>query len=141
MFVAIWAWVGRAAKWLLKRCTKQWYLVEIKTSSHNDWGEYYPTRCSSLMAAKRYLTRCSSLLAAKRYLTDVTDTCYWLKCRILNPDGRVVDETVANDFYGAPMGIVFMYVETNMTCAEAMEIWRRQQLKDMDSRKCSDVQQ
>lgn len=128
MFAAIWAWVGRVVKWLLKRCTKQWYLVEIKTSSHNDWGEYYPTHCDSLMAAKRYLT-------------DVTDTCYWLKCRILNPDGRVVDETVANDFYGAPLDIVFMYVETNMTCAEVMEVWRRQQLKDMDSRKCSDVQQ
>ena len=126
MLSVIWAWVASVAKWLLKRCTKQWYLVETKTSSHNDWGEYYPTHCPSLTSAKQYLT-------------SVTDTYFWVKCRILDPDGNVVDETVANDFYDAPLDIMFMYIQTNMTCAEAMEVWRKQQLKTMDSRECSDV--
>lgn len=126
MFSAIWAWVGRVVKWLLKRCTKQWYLVEIKTSSHNDWNEYYPTHCDALRTAKQYLAH-------------VTDTYFWVKCRILDPDGNVVDESMANDFYCAPLDIVAMYVETDMSCADVLAAWRKQELRGMDSRKCSDA--
>lgn len=128
MFSAIRVWVVSVAKWLLKRCTKQWYLVEQKKSATDDWGDYHPTHCASLRDAKNYLAA-------------ATDTYFWTKCRILDPDGNVVDESMANDFYCAPLDIVFMYVETNMTCTEAMTVWRKQQLKDMDSRECCDVRQ
>lgn len=128
MFSAIWAWFASVAKWVLKRCTKQWYLVEVRTNVHNDWDAYYPTHCSSLRSAKRYLV-------------DVTDTRFWVKCRILDPDGNVVDETVANDFYEAPLDIVYMYVESSMTCAEVMAVWRRQELQKMTSQECNDVEQ
>lgn len=128
MVSAIWAWFASAAKWVLKCCTKQWYLVEVKTSSHSAWDEYYPTRCSSLRNAKRYLV-------------DVTDTYFWVKCRILDPAGNVVDETVANDFYDAPLDIVYMYVDTDMSCEAALQVWRKQELRRMDNRECSDVQQ
>jgi hypothetical protein len=128
MFPGIWAWIVRVAKWLLKRCTKQWYLVEVKTNAHNDWGEYYPTHCASLRDAKAYLV-------------GVTDTYFWVKCRILDPDGNVVSESAANDFYDAPPDIVTMYVETDMSCEAALQVWRKQELRRMDNRKCSDVQQ
>ena len=125
MFSAVWAWVVSVVSWLLKCCTKQWYLVEQKNRETDDWSDYHPTHCASLRDAKRYMVA-------------ATDTYFWIKCRILDPDGNVVDETVANDFYHTPLDIVYMYVETKMTCTEAMAIWRKQQLKDMDSRKCSD---
>lgn len=119
-----WTWVVGICKSLLKRCTTQWYLVETKTSSHNDWGEYYPVHCSSLREAKQYLVA-------------TADTYFWVQCRILGPDGRVVDETVANDFYEAPLDIVYMYVETAMTCADVVAIWRQQELRKLDSREDS----
>lgn len=128
MFAGIWAWVASVAKWLLKRCTKQWYLVEVKTNESNDWDVSYPTHCCSLRSAKRYLV-------------DVTDTYFWIKCRILDPDGNVVDETVANDFYGATLDIMYMYVENNMTCAETMAVWRQQEMQKMARQECSDVEQ
>ena len=126
MFAAIWAWIVGVCKALLKRCTKQWYLVEVKTSAHNDWGEYYPTHCSSLQHAKQYLVY-------------ATDTYFWVKCRILDPNGNIVEESTANDFYGAPPDIMTMYVETDMTCAEVMAVWRKQELRKMDSPEGSNV--
>ena len=112
MFAAIWAWVVRAAKWLLKHCTKQWYLVEQKKSAADAWTDYYPVHCATLQDAKRYLAA-------------ATDTYFWTKCRILDPDGNVVDESMANDFYCVSHKIALMYVETDMTCAEAVELWRQ----------------
>lgn len=126
MFHAVWAWVVGIWKALLKRCIKQWYLVETKTDAHNDWGEYYPVHCSSLRSAKQYLVA-------------TTDTYFWVKCRILDPDGNVADESVANDFYDAPLDIVYMYVETDMRCADVVAAWRKQELRKMDSRESSDV--
>lgn len=128
MFAAIWSWIVGGCKALLKRCTKQWYLVEQKKSAADDWSDYHPVHCASLRDAKHYLVA-------------ATDTYFWTKCRILDPDGNVVDESVANDFYCAPLDIVYMYVETDATCAEALAAWRKQELRKMDSRESSDVKQ
>lgn len=132
MFSAIWAWIVGVCNALLKRCIKacvqQWYLVETRTAAKDDWSDRYPTHCHSLRAAKEYLVA-------------TTDTYFWIKCRILDPDGNVVDESVANDFYCVSSKIADTYVKTDMTCAAAVEAWRQQTLESMDSRECCRVKQ
>lgn len=135
MFWRVWAWVVEVCKSLLRWSTKQWYLVEIRREAAEAWDDRYPVHCTSLAEAKRYVV-------------DTTDTLYWVRCRILAPDGTIVDEPPAKAFYAVPPDIAFMYIETTMSYEEVLAVWeevlavwRKQQMKTMDSRECSDVRQ
>jgi hypothetical protein len=53
-----------------------------------------------------------TLLEARKYFVFITDTPYWIKCRILK-DGVVIEESRANDFYGASEELRQKYINSS----------------------------
>lgn len=107
--VALWSRIleirGTVATW-----SRGPYIVQTRTNRNvPTWPEQEDTYCDTLASAKQYLA-------------NAADTYFWVQCRILDPEGNIVDQTVANDFYCAPAAVVHKFINTDMTCEEAARL-------------------
>lgn len=80
------------------------YVLQWRPTKADDWSD-------------RNQTRHPTLQAAKQSLVYMTDTPYWIKCRILDATGNVIDESRANDFYSAADRYIQLYISTDIQCA------------------------
>jgi hypothetical protein len=58
------------------------------------------------------LTEIKTLIEARQQFVLITDTPYWIKCRILR-DGAIIEESRANDFYGASEELRQKYINSS----------------------------